>query len=127
MYSFPANGGLNICTKVSSVIAKKPPIARTGLVAVYVDTIRGVPATRSLAGCTGGAVRRCGHGELLRPGRPGSPAAADSHDQPAAWPERYEADSMVTAPPGGIMRPSSEAPGSGLLSRQKRCASACRM
>src|SRR5262245_60627849 len=127
MYSFHANGGLNICTKVSSVIAKKPPIARTGLVAVYVDTISCPPATRSSAGCTGGAVRRCGHGELPRPGRPESPAAAHSHDQPAAWPERYEADGMVTAPPRGIIRASSESPGSGLLWRQKRCASACRM
>ena len=36
MYSCHANGGLNICTKVSIVIAKKPPIARTGLAARYV-------------------------------------------------------------------------------------------
>ena len=46
MYSFQANGGLNICTKVSSDIAKKPPIARTGLVAVYVDTISCAPDAR---------------------------------------------------------------------------------
>ncbi len=75
MYSFQANGGLNICTKVSIVMAKKPPIARTGLVARYVDTISGAPATRSSPW-----------------GRPASPAAADSHGQPAAWRERYRGD-----------------------------------
>src|ERR1700752_453362 len=109
MYSFQANGGLNICTKVSNVIAKKPPIARTGLMATYVDTISGAPAARSSGGWTAGAVRRRnGPGTLQRRGRPGSPAAAHNHDQPAAWPERYEANTMVTAPPRGIMRPSSE-------------------
>src|SRR6476469_3520587 len=109
MYSFQANGGLNICTKVSSDIAKKPPIARTGLVAVCVDTISGAPAARSSGGWTADAFRRrIGPGTLPQRGRPGSPAAAHNHDQPAAWPERYEANIIVTAPPRGIMRPSSE-------------------
>ena len=67
--------------------------ARTGLVARYV-AIRCAPATRSSAW-----------------GRPASPAAADRHGQPAAWPERYRGDSTVTAPPRGIIRPSSESQG----------------
>ena len=41
MNSRHANGGLNICTKVSSAIAKKPPKARTGLAMTLEATITG--------------------------------------------------------------------------------------
>jgi len=37
MYSRHANGGLTIRTKVSSAIAKNPPIARTGFVATCAE------------------------------------------------------------------------------------------
>src|SRR6476646_8939435 len=109
MYSFKANGGLNIFTQVSSNIAQKTLIARTRSVPAYVDNISGGPAARSSGGGNAGAFRRrIGPGTLPQRGRPGSPAAAHKHDQPAAWPERYEANIIVTAQPRGIMRPSSE-------------------
>jgi hypothetical protein len=53
-YSLQANGGLNICTKVSNDIAKKLPIARAGLVNAYVVAIRDSPATRRSSGSAPG-------------------------------------------------------------------------
>ncbi|BBZ69768.1 hypothetical protein MPRS_08610 [Mycobacterium paraseoulense] len=66
-------------TKVSSVIAKKPPIARTGMVAGYASISMSAPKARSPGRrtpvCLGAAPRR---------GCPDSPALADGYGRSAA-------------------------------------------
>ena len=54
MNSRQANGGLNIATKVSSAIAKKPPTARTGLVTMLEATTSSCLSTQQSR-----CLRRC--------------------------------------------------------------------